>query len=397
MSKYPRTYQATRWWKLFLLGGALLLGIPSVIGLAYCLTGQVTNDKGQMYWLAGSCLFLLALSAYILLSTLRSQVVLFAEHIEIHELTTTKRMHRGEISGWRLAASSFIIELKHPPGQIISTAWIYTWDSEMDDWFSQLDNLDDKEMESFLDEIADNNELGAEEQERFQKLQSVARLTRVLNIVGGGLLAWAVFFPRPYTLVVLLLLLAPWLAALVAWRSAGLISSDESSNNLKPNLAVFWLAPMIALSLRAILDYQTLGWVTQTVAAVFIGSSLFSAQLAAYPDLRANRPRAALTLAFALLAYGYGATIEINALADTSDIQQTRYLLRAKSISSGKVTTHNADLEKVDPLSPTVESARVTEYFYKMLKPGDSVCLAFRPGALGIKWFSAGPCPPGTP
>jgi hypothetical protein len=98
-------------------------------------------------------------------------------------------------------------------------------------------------------------------------------------------------------------------------------------------------------------------------------------------------------LLFAFLCYGYGAALHINALADSSDIQLTRYLLRKKRISNGKTVRHIAELDKADPGAPEVSSAEVTPYFYGMLKPGDSVCLAIRRGALRIQWFSAGPCP----
>lgn len=94
------------------------------------------------------------------------------------------------------------------------------------------------------------------------------------------------------------------------------------------------------------------------------------------------------------LMYGYGASIQINALADPSDIHQHRYLAQSKHISGGKAATYNVELRKVHAQAPDVISAQVSQFFYERLKPGDAVCLAIRPGALGIEWFSAGPCPP---
>lgn len=133
------------------------------------------------------------------------------------------------------------------------------------------------------------------------------------------------------------------------------------------------------------------------MAALLIGAAFFSVQSAAYAGLRASRVTAVVTFLISFLAYGYGAALHINALADSADIQQTRYLLRERYVSKDKVIRYKVRLSKVHVNAPEVSSAEVTQYFYAMLKPGDAVCLALRPGVLGIKWFSAGPCPPGTP
>ncbi|WP_031498429.1 hypothetical protein [Bryobacter aggregatus] len=394
MAAYPRTYLVSRGWKVFLIGLSLLLGIPSVLGMFYFGAGHQGETKSQIHLMVGICLIFIALCAYLILTTLRSKIVLFADRIEIHELTVTRTLRRDEIAGWRVAANgALILERKQPVGKIVSTALLYNTDADFDLWFAELDNLDLRDEESALNEIANNDSLGSDEQERFQHLAQVKWLTRVLNVLGGVLFVWGTFRPTPYRLVIVLLLLAPWLAVLVAWRSSGLIQFDERPNDVKPSIWLLAAFPMLALVLRAILDYETVGWITQTVAAFLIGAVLFAAQKAAHADLRAHRFTAVISFFFAFLAYGYGAALHINALADSSDIQQTRYLLREKYVSKGKVIRYQVRLNKAHMDAPEVGSAEVTQYFYDMLKPGDAICLAFRSGALGIKWFSAGPCP----
>lgn len=401
MSTYPRTYRATPGWRLFLVGLSLVLGIPSLVGIWYFGSGHEVQTKSAIYVGVGVCLIFVALGVYLIITTLRSKIVLFADHIEIHELTVTHTFARDEIAGWRLSfnASPGVLnfELKGLPRRTVSTAWVYKADPEFDQWFAEVDNLDAREMESALDEIADDDNLGVDENERFERLGRSKRTARILNLLGGALFVWGTFVPRPYELVIILLLVAPWLAALVAWRSGGLFQLDERRNDVKPSLVFLALFPMLALMLRAVLDYQTVGWLPQTVAALFIGTALFVAQRVAHADVRANSLTALVTFLVAFLAYGYGAALHINALAESSDMQQIRYLLREKHISKGNVTTYKVKLDKVHMNAPDVDSAEVTSYFYEMLKTGDSVCLAFRPGALGIKWYSAGPCPPDTP
>lgn len=398
MTVYPRTYRVSRGWQVCLMGSSLSLGIPGVFGIVYFASGHQADTKSATYLWIGICVIFAALSVYLILTTLRSKIVLFADRIEIHELTVTRTLRRNEIAGWRINASpALILERKHPVSKTVATAWVYKADPELYQWFAEFYNLDEREADFAINEIADDSSLGRDEQERFASLARAKRFTSVLNTVGVALFVWAVFLPRPYELVIGLLLVAPWLGALIAWRSGGLIQFDERQNEVKPNLVFLTLFPMLALMLRAVLDNETVGWLTQTVAALLIATALFGVQYVAHPDVRANRMAAVVMFLFAFLAYGYGAVIHINALADSSDIQQTRYVLREKYVSTGKVIRHKVRLKKAHLDTPEVDSAEVTPYFFDMLKPGDAVCLAFRSGALGIKRFTAGPCPPGTP
>lgn len=401
MSTYPRTYRATPGWRLFLVGLSLVLGIPSLVGIWYFTSGHEAQTNGADYAGLGISLFFAGMSVYLMLSTLRSKIVLFADRIEIHELTVTHTLVRDEIAGWRLSNDTIPgvlrIERKVPPRRKISTAWIYKADPEFGQWFASLDDLDAREMESAIDEVANDRTLGSSEQERFERLSRAKRAARLLNLSGGVLFAWGAFAPRPYELVILLLLVAPWVAALVAGRSGGLIQFDERRNDAKPSLAFLVIFPMLALMLRAALDFQTVGWMPQALAALCIGTALFLAQRVAHADVRANRVTAVVTFLFAFLVYGYGAAIHVNVLADRSDLEHTRYRLREKYVSSGDVTTYKVKLDKLDAKAPDVDTAEVTMYFYEKLEIGDSVCLSFRRGALGITWFSAGPCPPATP
>jgi hypothetical protein len=395
---YPRTYPVSTGWRVFLIGISLLLGLPSLVGIVYLASGQVQGLKGGIYLLGGICAAFAALSIYLILSTLRSKIVLFADRIEIHELTVTRSLRRDEIAGWRMIGTpGLVLVRKKPKGGTVSTAWVYKSDPEFDNWFEGLDNLDLKDVESAVDAIAEDQSLGVNERERFENLDRAHRLMRILNILGGALFAWGTFLPTPHRLVIGLLLLAPWVSVLLGWRFRGLIQFDERPRDLKPSLFTFVVFPILALALRAVLDYETVGWIGQAVSALVIGSILFAAQIVAHGDIRSNPVTAIATFILAVLGYGYGAAIHINALADRADMQQIRYVLREKHISSGKVTSYRARLSKAHQSAPEVDSAEVTPYFYDMLKTGDAVCLAMRPGALGIQWFMAGPCPPGTP
>jgi hypothetical protein len=366
-----------------------MVGIPSLGGLLYLSWHGVANGK---YFLFGICLFFVGLSCYMVLSTLRSKLVLFADRIEIHDLTKTRSLARDNIAGWRILGGGIVFEQKDNPKKKVSTAWIYRTDDEFERWIAEVENSDAKELESAIDAVANDTSMGANEDERFENLARASRVARFLNILGGVLFVWAFFFPRPYELVIILLLAAPWLAALVASRSHGLLQFDQQRGSAKPNIAILSILTMVAVPLRAVLDYQTIGWVTQTIATLFIGFALFAALRAAYADLRTNRTNRVVTFAFALF-YSLGAALHVNALADFSKVERNQYVVREKTISRGKYTTYRIALGKADENAPNVDSAEVTRGFYDSIQADDTVCLDFRPGALRIRWFTVGPCP----
>jgi hypothetical protein len=99
MVPYPRTYSVTRGWRLYLIGGSLVLGFPSLLGVWYFGSGHEVHTKNASYLGVGICLIFVTLSVYTILTTLRSKIVLFADRIEIHELTTTRTLARDEIAG----------------------------------------------------------------------------------------------------------------------------------------------------------------------------------------------------------------------------------------------------------------------------------------------------------
>lgn len=397
MTAYPKTYRASRGWRIFLATLSLLAGILSFLGIIFFSVADF-RDHFAVYLGGGICGLVTVSQVYLFLTALRSKIVLYPDAMEIHEVARSRTVRRDDVAGWRFTgASTLVLKLKHPVGKTISVSWFYTVDSEFEEWFADLDNLDVREVASGLDEIANDQSLGSHEQDRFERLAHARRLARGLNILGGVLSVWGLFFPTPYGLVVGLLLLAPWLAILTVRRSDGLIQFDERPNDVKPSVIALYLFPMLALTLRAVWDYETIGWIAPTIATVLIGSSLFAGQYAALRGVRTSRITLALLLVFAVVFYGFGAARHINALADSSDVQQMRYAVRDKYISRGKVMRYEVRLRAPNPNAPQVRSAQVTPDFYDTLKPGDSVCLAIHRGALWIQWFETGPCPAGTP
>jgi hypothetical protein len=90
-------------------------------------------------------------------------------------------------------------------------------------------------------------------------------------------------------------------------------------------------------------------------------------------------------------AYGYGAGLQVNALLDRSAPQTYRVMVNSKYVSHGKSTSYHL---KLAPWGPNEGEQNLMESkgLYMRIKPGDTVCMVLRSGALNVAWSELGSC-----
>jgi hypothetical protein len=83
--------------------------------------------------------------------------------------------------------------------------------------------------------------------------------------------------------------------------------------------------------------------------------------------------------------------LQVNALLDQSTPQAFRVVVTAKHVNRGKSTTYHL---KLAPWGPNVggQDLMVPYSQYAGIKPGDTVCMLLRPGALRVAWSELGRC-----
>jgi hypothetical protein len=91
----------------------LITAAGGALGTWYFATGHDVGDPRAVLILAGICLGALALGAYLILSILRSKVVLLPDQIEAHEVVRKHVLRREEILGWR------VIQVPNSPPYIV--------------------------------------------------------------------------------------------------------------------------------------------------------------------------------------------------------------------------------------------------------------------------------------
>lgn len=212
-----------------------------------------------------------------------------------------------------------------------------------------------------------------------------ARLSRpnfALMLSSLGLCAWAIVFPHPRAVVVMLLLVVPLLAMLL-YRTEPLARADGAKitwrqmNLLTPLIlcavAILWLGTQEPLIDR----------MPAMPAAVVAGCVL--AWAGGMPNTPAWRIKGALIMS----AYAFGVICVSNSLFD--ERRPAAYLARIERTShgSGKALYYALDVRPA--LSGVSGGLYVSRPFYQRVGRGDTVCVLTHPGALGLPWYEVAP------
>ena len=154
----------------------------------------------------------------------------------------------NELLGWRIKPSSPpTLVLKNRHAHSIKINLLFQLDDEFVKWLSKLPALHTEEVLASQAEVLDDERLGNTVSERTASLQDGLKRTRLLNGSAMIVSLWAIFYPRPYFPLMLLLVALPCLATEVSRRSHGLLRMDEVRNDVHPNVALMYLFPILAL------------------------------------------------------------------------------------------------------------------------------------------------------
>jgi hypothetical protein len=384
---YPREYRPSGFWKITTQLCTVAAVCGGGAGLWYAVVGQFNDLTSRI--LVGGVLFLFVpFGIYTLLSLSRSRVVLFPDRISVEELRSTRAFDRNDLLGWRIMPNSppcLVLQPKDKHLRAVKIALMFPLDDFFEEWLDALPSLDIEDEETSNAEILDDQRLGATKAERSQALEKGKKRANIVTGISAAACILAFFYPKPYLPLMLLLMVLPWVAVAMVTRSRGLLRMDEYRNDAHPNVAVALLLPGIALMLRAVLDFE----VIQSAFAIFlyvaIGSVLSLAAISADPSVR-RKSLSVAGICVICMAYGYGATIEIDTLFDQAHGTGYSTIVQEKHISSGKHTTYNLKLGAWGPQKEP-SNLEVSKETYEPIQKGDVVLLTLKPGALRVPWF----------
>jgi hypothetical protein len=384
-SAYPRTYRLS-------VAGKWLLSVLGLVPLLFSFIGAVVFSPAASARVYMACAVLALLGIYLLATALFYGVILQADSIQVFEIYRRRYLARGDIegrshfshgqgpSGWVLVPKPGF------GGKMRLSAYLET-DKAFLSWIRSLPDLDLGNKR--VAEHEKREAIASLKQHGFAEL-TLRRAALGLNITVYGL-GFASFIVRdPDHLLTWALVAMPWIAILLVAKFAPYYRFGGPRNSPLPDLSLMLVLPGLFLALSALQRIAPIGWTGPSLLTVFGSAVLVGVALWCDPWLKKHRGIAALLL-FLCCSYGYGAGLEVNAMLDQSPPQSYRVVVAAKHVNQGKSTSYHLTLA---PWGPYVsgQDLRVSHSRYAATRPGDTVCMFLRAGALHVAWSELGSC-----
>ena len=385
-----------KWWMR-----ALFL-ILSVIGLclganlfALSLTPTAQNPWGLR--LLATALVLAGL--YIALSAFLYSVQLDSESVSVGGLLRTRTMRLDAIKGYRTISNQYgaylVLEGSNAADRPLRISSYFNFDDDWTSWTQDLPNLDKRQRNALLYEIARSTELGDSPNARLARLKhakTVAISLDAVAIVAAAFL-WAFQAAIDINLnraLTLLLIVMPWVALWLQFRSPLLYSLVDNKKDPRPSLLLVLLASGLGLLASPFDNVQT----TRPGVLILYGCILgLTLGTLLYRTSRRNLTQFASVLVLGTFGciYGYGVFTQADTQFDTSPIRQYSTQVLDKSYSSGRSTTYHLSLASWDKPGPATR-VTVSNTLYRSLHIGDQACIYAHDGSIGVPWYSVNRC-----
>jgi hypothetical protein len=325
-----------------------------------------------------------AVAVWFIASILKRQLVLTADALQIRGVFTHNVVHRSTIRQFRILSRSGILELEIAEPAADRTHKVkvhlgYQFDEVFADWFEGLHNPDVVEMVESIREV----EGDSVSHERIASSNRARQFARYFQFVALAVVVWALLYPRPYSLVLLLLVIEPWLTLYLCWRYPLWFSvGDPGDGNVRADLTLCLFVPGAALALRAVLDVQLVELSSLLLPALLGLLVLLACILWIEPEYRKSWIKV-VPLALLLTAYPAGSIALLNTALDWQQPAVHRLEVLAKS------KPENSNRVRVPAWGPyqTDNLVEVPSDLYTAVPVGGAVCLYRYPGALGLDWY----------
>lgn len=336
-----------------------------------------------------------SLGIFLLAYAFRSRLVIEGSHITVRGPFTEKSADLDEIEGFRTFSSRNgtyrQIYLKEGRGSITLSSSFST-DDDFKAWFQKIPDLDERDRQALLDEIAQQQDLGATPEERLAALTR-AKAISIALLAASVLLSVAIDFNfvrlslSMVRLCVVLLALAPLVSAWLVWRSPLLYVVMKRKND--PRGEVSWVVFIAGLAyiFRTSGDhFVSMG--PMIVSMVVVGIALVAIFFNA---AKAGARGAWVALLMFAGIYGYGSVAVTDIVFDDSPAAAYTTTVVGGHVSHGKSTTYYLRLA---PWGPIVQEddVSVSHTVYRNAHIGDTVCTTLHGGRLNAPWFQVTAC-----
>jgi hypothetical protein len=392
---FPRTYRISAAWRLGILTCSALLTLGGLFGLVYVsLTGTLVGWAAAFLTAFFGVFALLGL--YGVLYPLQYRVTLAVEAIEVIEPFRRRRLTREEIKGRRLlppnqGISVLVLVPEDARKKSLKISLVLKTDDVFAVWFHDIPDVDVQAAFESEVELAQTLHPGLSPEEQEREIKRLRRRATAMNGATIALSAWGFVSPSPGLLLIAALMALPWLAIVLVAKFQPLYRFGAPSGDQHPDLSLTLIAPGFILMLRALSSFETLDWQVPVVLACASGLALGGAAALVDPWFRKQRVAALLTILLTC-AYGYGGSVELNALVDKSVPRSFPTTVLSKRVDGDwKWKTWYLTLKPWGSRRED-DDVSVSEAQYQRTQPGNTVCVLLRSGALRIAWYQVADC-----
>ena len=381
-----REYRMKGWLKSVYL----LFGLGCV-GFAIILANLLVQQKN--YPIAALMGMLpLPLAFYFLALALRSRLVIDGSRLEVHYALTEKVTDLNEVEGYRTIStrngSYWQLKLRDSRGTISVYKW-YDY-PEVRAWLAQIPDLDERDRKAVLEQIEQNQELGATPEERLARLAGAKKVNIGLTVIAI-VVALAFAFGTGAVLSTSALVLAVIPAGLIylVHREPLLYGLFTPKRDPRTNLGIAFLVCGMGL----IVGNHGVHFVDISRMLVYAGLVALLCCAAIYSAVQKNSQVLGMLLGVLILAgpYGWGVATVADTVPDNSAPANYVATVVNKHVTSGRSTTYYLGLSPWGPLQGA-NDVSVPHSTYQSVAIGDSVCLQLHAGVLHVPWYQVATC-----
>lgn len=324
------------------------------------------------------------------------RVILTADAIEVLEPFRRRQLRREEIRGLQLiytqqGISILVFVPINEQTKKLKIPLVLRTDDAFVRWYCEMPNVDRQEFRQSEVELAQRY-LDLSPKEQYRRTKRLRRLATGVNASAIALAVGALILPSdPYHLVFAGLVAVPWVAVGMVAVFQPLYRFGGRGGDEHPDLTMALITSGFILMLRALSTLETLDWRGPVVLACAGGLALGGAAARVDPWFR-KRHWEVLLAGLLTCSYGYGAGLELNALADQSVPRVFRTEVLEKHVNEDRNwTTWYLTLKPWGPVAEADEVS-VSKALYQLMRPGDTVYVLLRSGALRIEWYQVTTC-----
>ena len=382
-----KEYKLQFWVRSFMFGSVIVCVVGAII-LTYFASISQSKDAFPIAYIVITAILIFALLIAFLGS--RWKLVVTENSIVFGGIVRDKQLLFSQILGFRLIDKYIIVEANDSSLPRLKIDDTIIGKEEFVRWLSEnFRNLDEEDIKKEIREIAQNENFGANESKRIEKLNRAKDICILLDVIAVILTLWAFIKPYPYIISCSSSALFPIIVIIIYRLNNGIYKLSAEKKSAYPNMSLAVWLPCCALCVRA-LDYKLVDY-----DPIWIGTISISFAAAFIISIGAKRafktePRKKLLLSgvvFVGLIYGFGVSVFANCYFDENEMTYYETKVLSKRIDHGKITYYDLELDPWGPIK-TANKVTVNRKLYDRIEKGDVIKIQLRPGKIGARWFT---------